>query len=150
VELASEDDDYAAITEEPEADFHNLAAVALDNAGIDTVAQVRTARKLADTAAAAPRNSIQLWLKLMKTRSSTRSHLACWMLDLSQKLYPPTFKMFNQFSQRIQINLMQWRTNKATYCPSHKITSSQDELPTTGSGANTQECIGSMIICRND
>jgi hypothetical protein len=37
VELTSKEDDYPAITEEPEADFQHLAAVALDNAGMDTL-----------------------------------------------------------------------------------------------------------------
>jgi hypothetical protein len=37
VELTSKEDDYPAITEEPEANFQHLAASALDNAGIDTV-----------------------------------------------------------------------------------------------------------------
>jgi hypothetical protein len=50
VELTSEEDDYPAITEEPEADFQHLAAAALDNAGFDTVAWLRTARDLVDAA----------------------------------------------------------------------------------------------------
>ncbi len=58
MELTSKEDDYPAITEEPEADFQHLAAAALDNAGIDTVAWLHTARDLADTAAIgiAPQN----------------------------------------------------------------------------------------------
>jgi hypothetical protein len=58
VELTSKEDDYPAITEEPEADFQHLAAAVLDNAAIDTVAQLRTARDLADAAAIgiAPQN----------------------------------------------------------------------------------------------
>ncbi len=56
MELASKEDDYAAITEEPAADFQNLAAAALDNAGIDTVARLHNARDLADRAAASPCN----------------------------------------------------------------------------------------------
>jgi hypothetical protein len=58
VELTSKEDDYPAITEEPEVDFQHLAAVALDNAGIDTVAWLRTTRDLADAAAIgiAPQN----------------------------------------------------------------------------------------------
>jgi hypothetical protein len=57
VELTSEDD-YPAITEEPEADFQHLAAAALDNAGINTVAWLRATRDLADAAniAIAPQN----------------------------------------------------------------------------------------------
>jgi hypothetical protein len=51
VELTSKDDDYPAITEEPEADFQHLAAAALDNAGINTVAWLHAARDLADAAA---------------------------------------------------------------------------------------------------
>jgi hypothetical protein len=51
VELTSKEDDYPAITEEPEVDFQHLAAAALDNAGIDTVAWLRAARDLADAAA---------------------------------------------------------------------------------------------------
>jgi hypothetical protein len=50
VELTSKEDDYPAITEEPEADFQHLAAAALDNAGINTVARLRAARDLADAA----------------------------------------------------------------------------------------------------
>jgi hypothetical protein len=48
VELTSKDDDYPAITEEPEADFKYLAVAAID--GIDTVAWLCAARDLADTA----------------------------------------------------------------------------------------------------
>ncbi len=51
MELTSEEDDYPAITEEPEADFQHLAATELDNAGIDTVAWLHAARDLADAAA---------------------------------------------------------------------------------------------------
>jgi hypothetical protein len=35
VELESEETDYVAVTDEPEPDFEQLAATALDNAGID-------------------------------------------------------------------------------------------------------------------
>ncbi len=35
VELESEEADYLAVTDEPEPDFEQLAATALDNAGID-------------------------------------------------------------------------------------------------------------------
>jgi hypothetical protein len=51
VELTSKEDDYPAITEEPEADFQHLVAAALDNAGIDTVARLRAARDLVDATA---------------------------------------------------------------------------------------------------
>jgi hypothetical protein len=51
VELTSKEDDYPAITEEPEADFQHLSAAALDNAGINTVARLCTARDLADATA---------------------------------------------------------------------------------------------------
>ncbi len=51
VELTSKEDDYPAITEEPEADFQHLAAAALDNAGINTVARLHAMRDLADAAA---------------------------------------------------------------------------------------------------
>jgi hypothetical protein len=57
VQLKSKEDDYAAITEEPAVDFHNLAAAALDNAGNDINERLRTARDLANTAAAVPRNN---------------------------------------------------------------------------------------------
>ncbi len=50
VELTSKEDDYPAITEEPEADLQHLAAAALDNVGINTVAWLRAARDLADAA----------------------------------------------------------------------------------------------------
>jgi hypothetical protein len=58
LELTSKEDDNPAITEEPEADFQHQAAAALDNAGINTVAWLRTARDLADAAAIgiAPQN----------------------------------------------------------------------------------------------
>ncbi len=56
MKLVSKEDDYAAITEEPAADFHDLAAAVLDNEGIDTVAWLCTTRDLADGAAVAPRN----------------------------------------------------------------------------------------------
>ena len=58
MELTSAEDDYPAITEESEADFQHLAAAALDNAGINTVAWLCTARDLADAAAIgiAPQN----------------------------------------------------------------------------------------------
>ncbi len=35
MELESEETDYAAVTDEPEPDFEQLATTALDNAGID-------------------------------------------------------------------------------------------------------------------
>jgi hypothetical protein len=35
VELKSEETDYVAVTDEPEPDFEQLAATALDNAGIN-------------------------------------------------------------------------------------------------------------------
>jgi hypothetical protein len=59
VELTSKEDDYPAILEEPEVDFQHLAAAAPDNAGINTVAQLRTTRDLADAATIgiAPQNS---------------------------------------------------------------------------------------------
>jgi hypothetical protein len=59
VELTSKENDYPAITEKPEADFQHLAAAALDNGGINTVARLCTARDLADAAAIgiAPQNS---------------------------------------------------------------------------------------------
>jgi hypothetical protein len=58
MELTPEEDNYPAITEEPEADFQHLAAAALDNAGINTVAWLRATRDLADAAAIgiAPQN----------------------------------------------------------------------------------------------
>ncbi len=58
MELASAEDDYPAITEEPEADFQDLAATALDNGGINTVARLRATRDFADAAAIgiAPQN----------------------------------------------------------------------------------------------
>jgi hypothetical protein len=58
VELTFKEDDYPAITEEPEADFQHLAAAALDNVGIDTVAWLHAMRDLADAAAIgiAPQN----------------------------------------------------------------------------------------------
>ncbi len=58
MELTSEEDDYPAITEEPEADFQHLAAAALDNAVVNTVAWLRTVRDLVDAAAIgiAPQN----------------------------------------------------------------------------------------------
>ncbi len=58
VELTSEEDDYPVITEKPEADFQQLAAAVLDNAGIETVAWLRATRDLADAAAIgiAPQN----------------------------------------------------------------------------------------------
>ena len=49
--LTSKEDDYPAITEEPEADFQHLAAAVLDNARINTVAWLRAVRDLADAAA---------------------------------------------------------------------------------------------------
>jgi hypothetical protein len=59
VELTSAEDDYPAITEESEADFQHLAAAALDNVGIDTVAWLHAARDLADATVIgiAPQNS---------------------------------------------------------------------------------------------
>jgi hypothetical protein len=68
VELASEQDNYGAITEEPEADVHNLAAAALDNAGINTVAQLCTARDLADAAGVAPHNSTETVVEAYKDK----------------------------------------------------------------------------------
>ena len=41
------------MTDEPEPDFEDLAAAALDNAGIDTADRLRAARVAAETAAAA-------------------------------------------------------------------------------------------------
>ena len=55
--LESTEDDYAAITEEPAVDFHNLAATALDNAGNDTKESLHPARDLANTAATVPLNN---------------------------------------------------------------------------------------------
>jgi hypothetical protein len=56
VELTSEENDYPVIPEEPAADFQDLAAIALNNARIDTVAWVRTTRVLVNTAAMAPQH----------------------------------------------------------------------------------------------
>ncbi len=56
MELKSEEEDYAAITEEPATDFHSLAPAALDNAGINTVAQLCSVRDLAGAMAAIPQN----------------------------------------------------------------------------------------------
>jgi hypothetical protein len=58
VELASAEDDYPAITEEPETDFQDLAAAALDNARINTIAWLHATRDFADAAAIgiAPQN----------------------------------------------------------------------------------------------
>ncbi len=95
VELKSKEDDYTAITEGPAADFYNLAAAVLDNAGIDTVAWLRTARDLADPASAIPWNPTAALVESEEDRMSTRSHSICWMLGLSQALYP-TFHQFHQ------------------------------------------------------
>jgi hypothetical protein len=51
VELESEETNYAAVTDEPEPDFGQLAATALVNAGIDPQDHICTAQA---TAAAAP------------------------------------------------------------------------------------------------
>ena len=42
------------MTDEPEPDFEDLAAAALDNAGIDTADRLSAARVAAETASAAP------------------------------------------------------------------------------------------------
>ncbi len=45
-------------------DFHDLAAAALDNAGIETVAWLRATRDLADATAVASQNSTAALVKL--------------------------------------------------------------------------------------
>jgi hypothetical protein len=45
VELESEETDYAAVTDEPEPDFDQLAATTLDNAGIGPQDHLRAARQ---------------------------------------------------------------------------------------------------------
>ncbi len=54
VPLEEEECDFQVVTDEPEPDFKDLAAAALDNAGIDTVDRLRAARVAAEAAAAAP------------------------------------------------------------------------------------------------
>jgi hypothetical protein len=68
VELMSKDDDYTVITEEQAVNFQDLAAVALDNAGMDTVAWLRAARNLANTAAMAPKHSTAALIEANKDR----------------------------------------------------------------------------------
>jgi hypothetical protein len=50
VELKSEEADYTAVTDEPEPDFEQLAATALDNAGIDPQDCLCSAQAVAATA----------------------------------------------------------------------------------------------------
>jgi hypothetical protein len=71
VELTCKEDDYPAITEEPEADFQHLAAAVLDNARIDTVARLRAARDLADAAAIeiAPQNPREALVEANKDKT---------------------------------------------------------------------------------
>ena len=52
--LEEEEHDFQVVTDDPEPDFEDLAAAALDNAGIDTADRLRAARVAADAAAAAP------------------------------------------------------------------------------------------------
>jgi hypothetical protein len=54
VPLEEEESDFQVVTDEPEPDFKDLAAAALDNAGIDTADRLRAARVAAEAAAAAP------------------------------------------------------------------------------------------------
>ncbi len=54
VPLEEDKYDFQVVTDKPEPDFEELAAAALDNAGIDLADQLRAARVAADAAAAAP------------------------------------------------------------------------------------------------
>ncbi len=54
VPLEEEEYDFQVVTDEPEPDFEDLAAAALDNAGIDTADRLRTARVAAAAAVAVP------------------------------------------------------------------------------------------------
>jgi hypothetical protein len=54
VPLEEEEHDFQVVTDKPEPVFEDLAAAALDNAGIDTADRLRAARVGADTAAAVP------------------------------------------------------------------------------------------------
>jgi hypothetical protein len=50
VELEAEERDFTPVSDEPEADFRELAAAALHNTGIDTEEQLRAAREAASDA----------------------------------------------------------------------------------------------------
>ena len=52
--LEDKENDFQVVTDEPEPDFEDLAAAALDNAGIDTADRLSAARVAAETASAAP------------------------------------------------------------------------------------------------
>ncbi len=51
--VEEEEGDYQVVTNEPDPAFETLAAVALENAGIDTAKRIRAARATADAAAKA-------------------------------------------------------------------------------------------------
>ena len=52
--MEEEEYDFQVVTDKPEPDVGDLAAAALDNAGIDTSKRLHAARVAADAAAAAP------------------------------------------------------------------------------------------------
>ena len=54
VPLEEEESDFQVVTDKPEPDFEDLAAVVLDNTGIGTADQLCAARVAAEAAAAAP------------------------------------------------------------------------------------------------
>ena len=54
VPLEEEESNFQVVTDKPEPDFEDLAAAALDNAGIDTADRLRAARVAVEAAAAAP------------------------------------------------------------------------------------------------
>ena len=83
MELESEEADFSAVTDDPKPDFEQLAAAALDNAGINpqdrhhAAQAAHTAAEAARAAAAAvfEQDGGPLWLRPIRTGSYTRLRL---------------------------------------------------------------------------
>ncbi len=121
VELASEEDNHGMITEEPAADFHNLPAAVLDNAGIDTVAWLRATRDLADVAAAAPHNSTAAVVEVNKEEIIYKNTFDLPDAGLEPDIIPQNIQPIHQ---RIQTKLTQWRMSQGNLSPitlDHKL-----------------------------
>jgi hypothetical protein len=104
VELASAEDDYPAITEEPEANFQDLAAAALDNARIDTVAWLHAARDFADATVIgiAPQNPRAALVETNKDKIVYKITFDLLDAVSHQPLNPP----FLQFNQMMPVETM--------------------------------------------
>ncbi len=155
MELTSKGDNYGTVIEEPVADFHDLAAAGLDNAGIDTVAWLCTARRdLADATAAAPHNSMVIVVEANKDKIVYKITFDLPDAGLEPEITPNNIQPIPPADTN-KIDAMEDKPRQLiAHCTRSQAPRMRflqlGEVQMHRSVLDTQKCIGGKAICRND